>query len=379
MIDSKNYSALKSDIYERISQDKIILEELRMDMKELKSNVCRIQPRNTTSISLVGTDGGNNKLKYDPFLIQIIRVVDSSNNEYYMDVITPTTDINVLDNYINDTSIRKYEAIREMMEYLGVSKLTQLSHMIRPKDGDKPVSASWVQVYRELVEWATLFKIVRKKDFGTDTLIVFDGLLRSKVFSKGLFPRLRLGIEEGIKRNKESNRNVYIVGLAKHSSVLEKYRLAMLIENVLNNKYPCYVEVPREIERKVYAWEEYARGDDSDFGGTEGNEFVAGKMFMVKFGNNTSDPVWPVDIFQSQVSFAQKIIGHLLADSINGFPIPFYPLSLQKAHENAALIDFDFDVIQGIVFEAIRTVLDQQGHKMDIFRLQNSDPASYRY
>ena len=41
-----------------------------------KSDWERIQPRTTTSISLVGTDGGNNKIQYDPFLIQLIRVVE---------------------------------------------------------------------------------------------------------------------------------------------------------------------------------------------------------------------------------------------------------------------------------------------------------------
>ena len=70
-----------------------------------------------------------------------------------------------------------------MMEYLEVDRLDQLSHMIRESEDRRPTSNSWVQVYRELVEWAILFSIIRVKDFGTDTLIVFDGLLRSKVFA----------------------------------------------------------------------------------------------------------------------------------------------------------------------------------------------------
>lgn len=74
-----------------------------------------------------------------------------------------------------------------MMDYLEVTSLAQLSPMINDNPKEKPVSPSWVQVYRELVEWATLFSIIKNKDFGTDTLIVFDGLLRSKVFSQDLF------------------------------------------------------------------------------------------------------------------------------------------------------------------------------------------------
>ena len=60
-------------------------------------------------------------------------------------------------------------------------------------------SSSWVQVYREMTEWAVLFSLVREKDFGTDTVIVCDGFLRSKMFAKdsggeGLFKKYREGL-----------------------------------------------------------------------------------------------------------------------------------------------------------------------------------------
>jgi len=46
------------------------------------------------------------------------------------------------------------------MIYPGVSRLSDLSPMIRPDSDRRPPSPSWVQVYRELVERATLFSIV---------------------------------------------------------------------------------------------------------------------------------------------------------------------------------------------------------------------------
>jgi hypothetical protein len=55
------------------------------------------------------------------------------------------------------------------MAYLGVNDLAKLSPMIRTNDDNRPISPSWVQVYRELVEWAILFRVLREKDFGTDT------------------------------------------------------------------------------------------------------------------------------------------------------------------------------------------------------------------
>ena len=112
---------------------------------------------------------------------------------------------------------------------------------------------------------------------------------------------------------------------------------------------------------------------------TEINRFVAGKMFLVKFGNSTADPIWPVDILTSQVSQSQTILGYMLADALNGFPVPFYPLCLQRAHEIAALIDFDWAILQDMLFDGIRRTLGSDAPRLDVIRLRDIDPARARY
>jgi hypothetical protein len=54
-------------------------------VRPLRDQVRRIQPRGTTALSLVATNGGNYRVQFDPFLAQLVWVVDSSNNEYYAD------------------------------------------------------------------------------------------------------------------------------------------------------------------------------------------------------------------------------------------------------------------------------------------------------
>lgn len=379
MFDPETINDLKDAIADCIGADHDILNSLRAEIRPLKSATRRIQPRATTSISLVGTDGGNHQLQFDPFLIQLVRVVDSSDNEYCLEAISPTTEIAKLDERQFNTDGSPKTALGEMAAFLGVKTLPALSHMIRPTDRGKPVSPSWVQVYRELVEWAILFSIL-KKDFGTDTLIVCDGLLRSKVFAGDLFARLLAGIKERINAQWErSRRRIYLAGLAKHSKVLSRYRLAMALEGVLQTDYPAYVEVPRDVEEKAYVWSEFARGDDRTGAGGEINKFVGGKMFLVKFGSHRRDPVWPIDVFLSQVQDAQIILGSMLADAINGFPVPHYPRCLQKAHENAALVDFDFDVLQDFIYEGVRRSLGVDAATLDTFQLQDADPAQVRY
>lgn len=126
-------------------------------------------------------------------------------------------------------------------------------------------------------------------------------------------------------------------------------------------------------------WPEFARGDDRTGEGGEINKFVGGKMFLVKFGSHRRDPVWPVDIFVPQVNEAHIILGSMLADAINGFPVPHYPRCLQKAHENAALVDFDFDILQDFIYEGVRNSLGGQASTLDAFQLQDADPAQRRY
>ena len=379
MIDSATQSQLKDAIADCIGTDQGILDKLREEIRPLRGSTRRIQPRAATSISIVGTDGGNNQLRFDPFLIQLVRVVDSSNNQYCLEAVSPTTPIEKLNHYQFSSNGTPQTALGEMMQFLGVETLPALSHMIRSTDSGKPVSPSWVQVYRELVEWAILFLIL-KKDFGTDTLIVCDGLLRSKVFAKDLFQHFLQGMRTRIEEQwQKSRRHVYLAGVAKHSKVLSRYRLAMALEGVLQTDYPAYVEVPREVEEQAYVWSEFARGDDRVGEGGEINKFVGGKMFLVKFGTHRRDPIWPVDIFVPQMGDSQAILGSLLADTINGFPVPHYPRCLQKAHENAALVDFDFDILQDFIYEGVRSSLKGDASTLDVFQLQDADPAQRRY
>ena len=166
MIDLSSHDNLKEAIAACIDADSGVLDSLRSEIRPLLNTTRKIQPRATMSVSLVGTDGGNNQLHFDPFMVQLIRVVDSSNNEYCLEALSPTTPLANLNARQFDSQGSPKTALGEMMAFLGVTSLSHLSPMIRPNDSGRPVSPSWVQVYRELVEWAILFAILQK-DFGT--------------------------------------------------------------------------------------------------------------------------------------------------------------------------------------------------------------------
>lgn len=253
VLDPESHARLKEEIALRIADDKEMLDDLRAEIRSLRDNTHRIQPRSTTAISLVGTDGGNNTVEFDPFLVQVVRVVDSSNNEYCLEAITPSTPIAELSAAQFDAGGKPLTPMGHMMVDLGIADLTKLSHMIRATSRGQPTSGSWVQVYRELAEWAVLYTIVKTRRFGTDTLIVFDGLLRSKVFAGDGFPRFLRALGNQIDEQwTRDRRRIYLVGLAKHSKVLARYRLAMALEGILTTDFPAYAEVPRDIEERAY-------------------------------------------------------------------------------------------------------------------------------
>ena len=102
-------------------------------------------------------------------------------------------------------------------------------------------------------------------------------------------------------------------------------------------------------------------------------------LFRSRFGKQSGDPIWAVDIFSQHSNNAAEIFGYLLSDAINGFPVPFYPLCLQKAHNYAQIVDFDLQIFQDEIFSAVRDLLpnEKQGI-IDSMRL-HSDLSNRRY
>ncbi len=386
MFDPNELPDLKAAIREATVRDRRLLDDLRSEIRALAAEVKAIKPRSTTSVSLVASDGGNNKLVFDPFHVQLVRVVDSYGEQLCLDAVTPTTDTDVLSRaQFNDDGSPK-TALGRVMADLNVTPrtLSSLSHMIpegkKIRETPDEVSPSWVLVYRDLCEWATLYERICYRTFATDTLLVRDGLLRSKLFRGEFFIGFRKRIEDAIDRIRTgTRRKVFLVGLAKHSKVLARYNLAMALEGTFTHGSPRYVSVPRKLEAKAYVWPEYARGAEAEEGTGEAPKFVAGDMYFVRFGERSGDPLWTVDILSSQTQQAAEVFGYLLADAIHGFPIPFYPRCLQKAHEFAEIVDFDLDILQDEVVKAVRSLLnDREIPALDALSLQG-DLSARRY
>src|SRR2546425_11443896 len=123
MIEPIDIDTLDGELRACVLNDRELLEKLRRDVRRLRSGVRRIHPHATTAISLVGTDGGNNQVQFDPFMVQLVRVVDSSNNEYCLEVVTPTSNLAAVARRHLGENGNTRTLLGKMMSFLGVQSL----------------------------------------------------------------------------------------------------------------------------------------------------------------------------------------------------------------------------------------------------------------
>lgn len=372
MFDPGELPRLREEIRRATEADSSLLEEARSDVQTIVPGVRRIQPHNTNAISIVASDGGHNRLEFNPFFMQLIRIVDTYGKPLLTSAVSTSADTVA----ISDFHLSTGTALGKMMQALGVSRLSQLSPMI----SDRPASAGWAMVYRDMCEWAVLYELICERQFGSHTLVVRDGTLRSKIFSGELFIRLYEQMQAAIERNRaQERRDIYLVGIAKHSEILDRYRMVMAVEDILPAGYPLFAPIPLDLQHKVYKWPEYVRMPDDRSEG-ERPKFNIGSMHIVRFGSALGDPVWTVDLLASQAERAPQIFGALLNDAVLGFPVPLYPQSLQQADAFAQVVDLDLAVLQDELVEAVRDqIAPERQHAFDAHRLVTTDPAARRY
>jgi hypothetical protein len=375
MFEAAELPELRRLIADQVERDSEELNRLLAQLRVAKGDVRTIAARQTTSVALMAADGGNNRVTFNPFYLQIVRIVDSKGKQLCLDVVSPSTDIDELSRkqFLPDAAGR-IKPLGRLMQALGADHLTALSPMMTGE------SASWVWVFRELCEWATLFDLISHRDFAHDTLVVYDGLLRSPRFHGNLFIQMYQLLRERIDYvRRTDHRQIWLVGVAKSSQVLENYRLAMSLSGLFERGSPCFVPVPYEIQKQVYRRDEYIRSPDDIAADRENRQYNIGAMHFVRFGSRSGDPVWTVDLLECQKSDAQTVFGHLLADAVEGFPIPFYPNCLQQADRYSRVADLDLEIVEESLVEAVRQqVGSERAPIIDELRLA-TDVAARRY
>ena len=412
MFDIEEREALRSDVQQAALADRVILDELINDVRQFgfRGHARRIQHYTIPSVAITSTDGGNHKFVFNPFRHQLIRVVDSAGQTLGLKAITLTTDLRRLSaSELTGGPAGGPTAVGRLMLDIGAAageNITQLHQLCPsipetiPQQTEDRDNTAWVMSYRDLWEWAVLYTRIMDATFPQSTLIIRDGVLRTKLFGKNYFRIMGDLIAERIDHiRRREHKDIYLVGLAKSSSVIERYGLALAIEDVFPSGSPYYVRVPRPVEERVYKFPEFARGRERlprpsmtrdekgrisihmpvGAGPGEDSKFVFGSMYLARLSDSLAMPLWAVDIFDEQLQHAERIMSCLLADSRDGFPIPCYPNAIQRAHDAAKLTDLDAEIINRAIMEAIHELVGPE-HRTIIDRINLSgDLTGRRY
>lgn len=348
-----NFEDIKKKVFNAYKDEEPILQKFRKHAKCLSNNVKQIRPHSVNSVSFVSSDGGDNRLYFNPATIELVRIVDSRGNQCALDAIASNAHANELNTRIS-VEDKIVKPLKQLCYDLKTD-VTGLSYLLGGL-GQTGKSTGAVRVYRDIVEWAVLYDLMKYREWGSDTIIVREGMLRTKSFKRQIFPELDKLIRNAYQNHKNNNVTVSMVGVAKQNSVISRLSVALELEGTLHKPYPCYTQVPAEIEAECYNFDRTWLDTLETSEPNENGEYLyqsMGKLFLVKFGNRPFDPVWPVDIAEWQLHEVDKILGQLIHDAQYGFPIPDFPMCIQKAHDFAKVNGLEVNILQDILIEGI--------------------------
>lgn len=352
-----NLDDLREKIRAAYNVDDPILQKFRGYAREIGSKIKPLRSYSVNAVSFVSSDGGDNRLIFNPAIVELVRVVDSRGNQCVLDAVPGSISLNDLENRINPENANLVPQLHRLCQDIGTN-IKGLSYLLGGL-GQPGKSTGAMRCYRDIIEWAVLYDLATNPSiqWGGDTILVRDGLLRTKSFTREVFPAIDQRIRQAVEEH-HTKRNVTlsIVGVAKQSAVLGRLAVSLELEGTFHKPYPCYVQVPEEVEKDCYnydlTWFNTYESSETDENGRKLYQSM-GKMFLAKFGDRPFDPVWPVDIAEWQVKNVDKILGQLCVDAQYGFPIPNYPMCIQQAHNFAKLGGLEVEILQDCLIKGM--------------------------
>ena len=322
------------------------VQHLREKVRSLR--VMELGYRQCLAVAPVATDGGENRLSFDPLNVEIIRVADSEGREHIQKFIPLGGDPTQFQRFFQDVPILKsfLERIgvsyRDLSYFLPGNKRTteEENNKLGPSDEDL---RKFVRSFRDVAEWAVVLDLAWSGR-GVKMLVIRDGLLRSKSLSIPAMEALALAFKKAY-----DDTGSMLVGVAKRSKVLSYLSLALILEGTFRKQYPCFAEVPRELEEECY-----------NFAGTWMQGQAFGKMHLAKLCDGPETAVYPVDIPDWLLPKRKEVMEYLAETAKASFPVPGYPQPLVRAHENANLRGLEMSVLGDLLIRSVSEAMRQE-------------------
>jgi hypothetical protein len=280
-------------------------------------------------------------LSFDPLNVEIIRVADSEGREHFQKFIPLGGDpaqfpqmfaeLPLLKSFLNRIGVQ----YRDLSYFLPGNKRTVEGDEAKLGQSDEDLR-KFVRSFRDIAEWAVVLDLAYSGK-GIRMLVIRDGLLRSKSMSIPAMEALARAFERAYKET-----GALLVGVAKRSKVLSYLSLALALEGTFRKPYPCFAEVPQELEEECY-----------NFAGTWMKGQAFGAMHLAKLAEGVDAPVYPVDIPSWLLGRRKEVLEYLAETAKASYPVPGYPQPLVKAHENANLQGLEMSVLGDYLVRAV--------------------------
>ena len=352
-----NYSEMKKKMIAAVNKESKQVDELRQEVRNL--SVKKLGYRPCKTIAPLATDGGENRLSFEPLNLEIIRVVDSEGQELVQEIIAISED----DSVFREITSR-LPVMQRLLKSIG-SNFEALSYLLgsrKSSDVERVAdNRGRVRAFRDILEWAVLLELA-SKDWPVDILLLRDGLLRTKSLKRETFPKLDRGFRNMFEGQLSAGkRKVFLLGVAKTSAVLSKLSLAMMLEGTFERDYPCYAEVPKDLEAKCYNYDRTWLDTASEAIPEHEQLYQSfGCLHLVKLGASPDSPILPVDVpVWFPVNRKQEVLEYLVNDALDTFPVIGYPSALQRAHEHAVLTGLEMTMLGDLMTEALQEQVDE--------------------
>src|SRR2546428_248216 len=211
---------LRAKVLAAYKADDPLLGKFREYARRLKSDVKPLRTYSVNAVSFVSTDGGDNRLIFNPAVVELVRVVDSRGNQCALDAVASSVSLKELEERSKPGTPVGVAPLQRLCGDLGKS-LRELSYLILAA-GTPGKSTGAMRCYRDIVEWAVLYDLVANPaiQWGGDTILIRDGLLRTKSFKSEVFPLIDKKLRDAVATHAKRNVNLSPAGGAKQSPLL---------------------------------------------------------------------------------------------------------------------------------------------------------------
>jgi len=292
----------------------------RRRLEELKKRAESIQliplPRGQAYKAIaISVDASNVPIETDVIDAVVIRCADSDGNEYFQGMVTTDAPRHEIEQFM-DHLFSRTPVLNNLLDKTKASSWQDLS------DFKGAAGSDLDRFVREMLEWGSLVALAENS---SRTILLKDGLLRGKAIKPrgGFLENLRQFFEQNCQQ-----RGNFLVGIAKETAVLEKYKVLLQFIKGYSENRAFYLPIPKDLLEETYGWRFLAA------------DVIWGDLYFVRTQAHYLGRVMTIevpDFLESQLNEVLRILADFklrnLPDRFRGLPDP-----LARAHENTNLL-----------------------------------------